>query len=118
MQEMLSPTAAIQGSGVRAALITDGRFSGGTRGLCVGHISPEAAAGGPIAAIRKGDLIRISARRRSIDLLVDEAELQQRLAVLPEFEPKVSRGWLARYLVHVSSADKGAVLRTQLECTD
>jgi dihydroxy-acid dehydratase len=111
MQEMLSPTAAIQGAGIRAALITDGRFSGGTRGLCVGHVSPEAAAGGPIAAIRTGDRIRISAEGRAIDLLVDDAELQRRLADLPRFEPRVSRGWLARYLQHVSSADKGAVLR-------
>ncbi len=110
MQEMLSPTAAIAGAGIRAALITDGRFSGGTRGLCVGHISPEAASGGPIAAVRDGDRIRIDAPARRIDLMVPPAELEKRLRDLPEFKPKVQRGWLARYLTHVSSADKGAVL--------
>ena len=110
MQEMLSPTAAIAGAGIRAALITDGRFSGGTRGLCVGHISPEAASGGPIAAVRDGDRIRIDAPARRIDLMVPPAELEKRLRDLPEFKPKVQRGWLARYLAHVSSADKGAVL--------
>ena len=109
MQEMLSPTSTIQGAGIRAALITDGRFSGGTRGLCVGHISPEAAAGGPIAAIRNGDSIRIDAENRTIELLVTEAELSKRMKRLPAFEPKVNRGWLARYLLHVTSADKGAV---------
>ncbi len=112
MQEMLSPTAAIAGAGIRAALITDGRFSGGTRGLCVGHISPEAASGGPIAAVRNGDRIRIDARGRRIDLVVEPAELEKRLKELPVFEPKVKRGWLARYLTLVSSADKGAVLHT------
>lgn len=109
MQEMLSPTSAIQGAGIRAALITDGRFSGGTRGLCVGHISPEAAAGGPIAAIQEGDRIRIDAKKRTIDLLISNAELSRRMKQLPTFEPKVKRGWLARYLLHVTSADKGAV---------
>jgi dihydroxy-acid dehydratase len=115
MQEMLSPTAAIQGAGIRAALITDGRFSGGTRGLCVGHISPEAAAGGPIAAIQPGDRIRIDARRRSIDLVLPEADLRRRVAGLKPFAPKVRRGWLARYLAHVASADKGAVMMTGFE---
>jgi dihydroxy-acid dehydratase len=110
MQEMLSPTAAIAGAGIRAALITDGRFSGGTRGLCVGHISPEAASGGPIAVIESGDRIRIDAPGRRIDLMVPQDQLKKRLRNLPKFEPKVKRGWLARYLAHVSSADKGAVL--------
>ncbi|MCP4664778.1 MAG: dihydroxy-acid dehydratase, partial [Deltaproteobacteria bacterium] len=109
MQEMLSPTAAIQGAGLRAALITDGRFSGGTRGLCIGHVSPEAAAGGPIAAIRKGDRIHINARERTMDLLINKTELKQRMKRLPKFTPKVKRGWLARYLLHVTSADRGAV---------
>ncbi|KPJ76163.1 MAG: dihydroxy-acid dehydratase [Deltaproteobacteria bacterium SG8_13] len=112
MQEMLSPTAAISGAGIRAALITDGRFSGGTRGLCVGHISPEAASAGPIAAILSGDRIRIDARGRRIDLMLPTEELEKRLQNLPAFEPKVKRGWLARYLAHVASADKGAVLNT------
>ncbi len=109
MQEMLSPTSAISGAGIRAALITDGRFSGGTRGLCVGHIAPEAAAGGPIAAVRDGDRIAIDATARRIELKVPEAEIRARLAALPPFEPKVKRGWLARYLLHVTSADTGAV---------
>jgi dihydroxy-acid dehydratase len=109
MQEMLSPTAAIVGAGIKAALITDGRFSGGTRGLCIGHVAPEAAAGGPIAAVREGDRIHIDARARKIELCVPEAEIEARLAALPAFEPKVKRGWLARYLLHVTSADTGAV---------
>jgi dihydroxy-acid dehydratase len=109
MQEMLSPTAAITGAGIRAALITDGRFSGGTRGLCIGHISPEAAAGGPIAAVREGDRIYINANTHQIELRVSDDELRRRLEALPPFEPKVKRGWLARYLLHVSSADTGAV---------
>jgi dihydroxy-acid dehydratase len=109
MQEMLSPTAAIVGAGIRAALITDGRFSGGTRGLCVGHISPEAAAGGPIAAVQNGDRIYLNANTCRIELKVAEDELARRMAELPPFEPKVKRGWLARYLLHVSSADTGAV---------
>jgi dihydroxy-acid dehydratase len=109
MQEMLSPTAAIVGAGIRAALITDGRFSGGTRGLCIGHVSPEAAAGGPIAAVRDGDRIYINAKTCRIELKVSDAEIEQRLEALPKFEPKVKRGWLARYLLHVTSADTGAV---------
>jgi dihydroxy-acid dehydratase len=109
MQEMLSPTAAIVGAGIRAALITDGRFSGGTRGLCIGHVSPEAAAGGPIAAVQDGDRIYINAKTYRIELKVSDAELEKRMKALPKFEPKVKRGWLARYLLHVSSADTGAV---------
>jgi len=109
MQEMLSPTAAIVGAGIQAALITDGRFSGGTRGLCVGHIAPEAAAGGPIAAVQAGDRIYINARERKIELKVSDPEIRRRLAALPPFEPKVKRGWLARYLQFVTSADRGAV---------
>ncbi len=110
MQEMLSPTAAIQGAGIQAALITDGRFSGGTRGLCIGHVSPEAAAGGPIAAVRDGDRIRIDAPGRSVELLVSKAELKRRIKAVPPFEPRVKRGWLARYARFVTSADRGAVL--------
>jgi len=106
---MLSPTSALVGAGTRAALITDGRFSGGTRGLCIGHVAPEAAAGGPIAAVRQGDRIRIDANRRTLELMVPDDEIQRRLQSLPPFEPKVKRGWLARYLRHVSSADTGAV---------
>jgi len=109
MQEMLSPTAALVGAGVRAALITDGRFSGGTRGLCIGHVSPEAAAGGPIAAVREGDRIYINAKTCKMELKVSDEEIARRLAELPKFEPKVKRGWLARYLHFVTSADTGAV---------
>ncbi|MEJ2097473.1 MAG: dihydroxy-acid dehydratase [Deltaproteobacteria bacterium] len=109
MQEMLSPTALIQGAGLKTALITDGRFSGGTRGLCVGHVSPEAASGGPIALIADGDIIRIDARKRTIDLLVEADEMARRAERLQPFEPRVKHGWLARYLQNVSSADKGAV---------
>jgi dihydroxy-acid dehydratase len=109
MQEMLSPTAAIAGAGIRAALITDGRFSGGTRGLCIGHISPEAAAGGPIAVIREGEAIRIDAAKGTLDLLVKKAEINRRLKTLKPFKSRVARGWLARYSSHVTSADTGAV---------
>jgi dihydroxy-acid dehydratase len=109
MQEMLTPTALISGAGLKTALITDGRFSGGTRGLCVGHISPEAASGGPIAVIVNGDRIRIDARKRSIDLLVPEEEITRRMNSLAPFEPRVKHGWLARYSQHVTSADQGAV---------
>ncbi len=109
MQEMLSPTAAIVGAGVKAALITDGRFSGGTRGLCIGHVAPEAAARGPIAAVNHGDRIGIDVASRKIELKLPPEEIDRRLAALPEFEPKVKRGWLARYLLHVTSADTGAV---------
>jgi dihydroxy-acid dehydratase len=109
MQEMLSPTSAIVGAGVKAALITDGRFSGGTRGLCIGHVAPEAAAGGPIAAVQAGDRIAIDVAARKLELLVPAEEITRRLAALPPFEPKVKRGWLGRYLLHVTSADTGAV---------
>jgi dihydroxy-acid dehydratase len=110
MQEMLSPTAAIVGAGIRAALITDGRFSGGTRGLCIGHVAPEAAARGPIAAVKEGDSIYINAREGKLELRVSDDEIRERMEALPPFEPKVKRGWLARYLAHVTSADTGAVL--------
>ncbi len=109
MQEMLAPTAAISGAGLKAALITDGRFSGGTRGLCIGHISPEAASRGPIAAVQNGDKIRINSKQRTLDLVVSEEELAKRMENIPAFEPKVKHGWLARYLMHVTSADRGAV---------
>ena len=110
MQEMLSPTAAITGAGLRAALITDGRFSGGTRGLCIGHISPEAAARGPIAALRKGDRICIDAGKGKIDVDLPKREIERRLKALKPFTPTVRRGWLARYAAHVTSADTGAVM--------
>ncbi len=110
MQEMLSPTSAIKGRDIKAALITDGRFSGGTRGLCVGHISPEAAAGGPIAIIKNGDLIEIDVYKKSINLLISENEFKKRLKNLKPFKSKVTRGWLGRYTQHVLSANYGAVM--------
>jgi dihydroxy-acid dehydratase len=112
MQEMLAPTSYLMGMGLgdKVALITDGRFSGGTRGACIGHVSPEAAAGGPIAAIRGGDRIRISIPERKLDLLLDESEIQRRLDVLPAFAPRVTHGYLGRYARQVASANTGAVL--------
>jgi dihydroxy-acid dehydratase len=110
MQEMLSPTAAIRGEGLRAALITDGRFSGGTRGLCIGHISPEAASGGPIAIIKNGDIIEIDAEKRTMNIQLSAKEIKKRLSTLKPFVPKVKRGWLGRYTQHVLSANTGAVM--------
>jgi dihydroxy-acid dehydratase len=112
MQEMLSPTSAIMGQGLgdKVALITDGRFSGGTRGACIGHVSPEAAAGGPIAALRAGDVIQIDLVARSLNVRLNEAEIQSRLAALPEFKSKTTSKWLKRYSHFVTSADTGAVL--------
>ncbi len=115
MQEMLSPTSALKGQGIKAALITDGRFSGGTRGLCVGHISPEAAVGGPIALVQDGDIIQIDAYKGEINLKVSDKELAQRKRDLKVFEPKVKRGWLYRYAKEVMSANYGAVMRDVIE---
>lgn len=109
MQEMLSPTSAISGAGLKVALITDGRFSGGTRGLCIGHVSPEAASGGPIAILKKGDRIRIDAATGRLDVLLTAAEMKRRTKALKPFRPRVERGWLGRYVLHVASADTGAV---------
>ena len=112
MPEMLGPTSAIMGMGLgsKVALITDGRFSGGTRGACVGHISPEAAAAGPISIIEPGDMIKIDIHARSINLMIEKSEIDERMAKLPEFQPKISSGYLGRYTRMVSSADTGAVL--------
>jgi len=112
MPEMLSPTSAIMGMGIgdKVALITDGRFSGGTRGACIGHISPEAADKGPIAAIQNGDIISIDIPNKKIDVELSDEELNKRLNSLPPFEPKIKSGYLARYTKMVSSANKGAVL--------
>lgn len=110
MQEMLSPTSALKGLGTKAALITDGRFSGGTRGLCIGHISPEAAAGGPIAIIKNGDKIEIDVNKKSINLLISKKEFEKRMKKLKSFIPKIKRGWLGRYVQHVKSANFGAVM--------
>lgn len=113
MQEMLSPTSAIMGMGLgdKVSLITDGRFSGGTRGACIGHVSPEAAARGPIAALQPGDVIDIDFSARSLNVQLSEEEINQRLAVLPPFSPRTTSRWLRRYSRMVQSADTGAVLR-------
>jgi dihydroxy-acid dehydratase len=112
MRESLALTAAVAGCGLgdKIAILTDGRFSGGTRNLSIGHVSPEAADGGPIALVRDGDLISVDLSARKLDLLVDAAELAKRKAAWKRPAPKFQRGWLARYERLVSSAAKGAVL--------
>lgn len=112
MVEMLSPTAAIVGMGLsdQVALITDGRFSGGTRGACIGHISPEAAVGGPIGAIKNGDRIEIDLPAGKLNVQLAASEIKARLKKAKPFVPKVRSGWLARYQKFVTSADTGAVL--------
>jgi dihydroxy-acid dehydratase len=111
MQEMLSPTSYIVGMGLgdKVALITDGRFSGGTAGACIGHVSPEAAEGGPIGLLHEGDRLRIDFPNRRIDILVDAAELAERRKVWQPIERPLT-GWLARYRKQVSNASKGATL--------
>lgn len=111
MQEMLGPTAQIQGMGLgdSVALVTDGRFSGGSRGISIGHVSPEAAAGGPLAAVEEGDLIDINLDEGTLDLLVDPEEVQRRLAALPPRQTDIPSRWLRRYARLVSSASTGAV---------
>jgi len=113
MRETLAPTSAIAGAGLSesVALITDGRFSGGTRGPCIGHVSPEAAVGGPIALVENGDMISIDIPNRRLDLLVDESVLERRRASWRPPEPKVRGGVLDRYRKSVTSASKGGVLR-------
>ncbi len=113
MQEMLSPTSAIMGMGLgdKVALITDGRFSGGTRGACIGHVSPEAAAGGPIGALRDGDMIRIDISNYSLDVELSVAEVQRRLEEHPIKPHAIDSKWLKRYAHFVTSASTGAVLR-------
>ena len=111
MREMLAPTSAVVGMGLdkEVALITDGRFSGGTRGAAIGHVSPEAAAGGPIALVEEGDAILVDIRRKRLDLLVDESELAGRRERWTLPEPKIRRGYVARYARMVTSASTGAV---------
>ncbi|MGI6556659.1 MAG: dihydroxy-acid dehydratase [Pseudoramibacter sp.] len=113
MREMLNPTSAIMGMGLgdSVALITDGRFSGATRGACIGHVSPEAAAGGPIAFVEDGDRIRIDIPNRTVDLLVSEEEMAKRKANWTPKTPDITTGYLARYAKLVSSANEGAVLK-------
>lgn len=112
MREMLTPTSILSGMGVddKVALITDGRFSGASRGAAIGHISPEAAARGPIAAVQEGDLITIDIPQRTLTLHVSDEEIARRLAALPPFEPRVQSGYLRRYARLVTSASTGAIL--------
>lgn len=113
MREMLSPTATIAGMGLSdsVALVTDGRFSGGTRGPCIGHISPEAMEGGPIAIIKNGDRISIDITRRKIELLVSGVEINKRLSKWKPPRPKITKGYLSRYARMVTSASTGAVMK-------
>ena len=112
MREMLNPTSAIAGMGLGSsvALITDGRFSGASRGAAIGHVSPEAAEGGPIALVEEGDLIRINIPEHKLELAVSDEELARRKAAWTPREPKVTTGYLKRYAKMVSSANKGAIL--------
>ena len=112
MREMLAPTSLLVGKGLgkTCALITDGRFSGATRGICVGHICPEAANGGVIALVKDGDKIKIDIPARSIELLVSDEELECRKKTLPAFEAKVTSGYLAKYANNVSDASHGAIV--------
>jgi len=112
MREMLSPTAALAGMGMdkTVALVTDGRFSGASRGASVGHISPEAAVGGPIALVKEGDLIKIDIPAKRLDLLVDQAELERRKALWKPYVQPVDSGFLNRYRRVTTSGNKGAVL--------
>jgi len=114
MQEMLAPTSSIMGRGLgeSVALVTDGRFSGATRGACIGHISPEAAAGGPIALVEPGDMISIDVAARTLNLDVPEAVMAKRRAAWKRPPPKVTHGYLGRYAAQVTSADTGAVFKT------
>jgi dihydroxy-acid dehydratase len=111
MREMLGPTAAIMGRGLgnEVALITDGRFSGGTRGFVVGHITPEAYCGGPIAVIKDGDKITIDANKSEVHLGVSKTEIDKRLKEWQQPEPRYTRGVLAKYASTVTSASEGAV---------
>ncbi|GLC89209.1 dihydroxy-acid dehydratase [Lysinibacillus piscis] len=113
MPEMLAPTSAIQGRGLgtKVALITDGRFSGASRGISIGHMSPEAAEGGPIALVENGDIITIDLPNRTINLEVSDEVLAERRAKLPVFEPKIKRGWLARYSKLVTNASMGGIMK-------
>jgi dihydroxy-acid dehydratase len=115
MQEMLSPTSAIVGRGLgkSVSLITDGRFSGATHGGCIGHVSPEAAAGGPIGLLRPGDRIRIDIDKRLLEVDLTEAELKARRAAWRAPEPRVKTGWLYRYSKMVTSGSQGAVLKAE-----
>ena len=117
MREMLSPTSAIMGRGLGkdVALITDGRFSGGSHGFVVGHITPEAYVGGPIALVKNGDLITIDAETRAISLGISAKELKARRKAWKPMKPRYTRGVLAKYAAHVTSATEGAVTDKDLK---
>ena len=112
MREMLAPTSLLVGKdlGKTVALITDGRFSGGTRGICIGHVCPEAVNGGNIALIENGDKIKIDINNRRIELLVSEDELNERRKHLKPFENKIKSGYLAKYARTVQDASHGAIV--------
>ena len=112
MREMFNPTSAIAGMGLGSAgaLITDGRFSGASRGASIGHVSPEAAVGGPIALVEEGDIIKIDIPNMTLNLDVSEEELKERKAKWQPREPKVTTGYLARYASMVTSGNRGAIL--------
>ncbi len=117
MREMLAPTSAIAGMGLSesVALVTDGRFSGGTRGPCIGHVSPEAMEGGPIALLRDGDRISINIPKRKLEVHLTEKELEERRKGWKKPEPKIRKGYLARYAKLVSSAGSGAIMNTKCD---
>jgi len=110
MQEMLAPTSYIMGAGLgeSVALITDGRFSGGTRGACIGHVSPEAAEGGLIGLLKDGDRIKLDIPNRSLEALLDATEIARRRAAAPTWKPRITSGWLKRYSMSVGNASSGA----------
>ena len=112
MREMLNPTSAIAGMGLGStvALITDGRFSGASRGASIGHVSPEAAVGGPIALVEEGDIIKINIPQMTLDIDVSDEELAKRKANWQPREPKAKGGYLDRYAAMVTSGNKGAIL--------
>ena len=111
MREMLTPTSLLAGMGMdkEVALVTDGRFSGATRGAAIGHVSPEAARRGPIAAVRDGDIIQIDIPNYKLDVKLSDTEIASRLKALAEFEPRVKGGYLRYYAEKVGSASGGAV---------
>jgi dihydroxy-acid dehydratase len=113
MREMLTPTSLLAGMGLEkeVALITDGRFSGGTRGAAIGHVSPEAASRGPIAALKDGDIIKINIPEYQLEAELSDKEISSRLAKLTEFEPRVKTGYLKYYIEKVTSASTGAVFK-------
>jgi dihydroxy-acid dehydratase len=113
MQEMLSPTSYVIGAGLgeSVALITDGRFSGGTKGACVGHISPEAAVGGPIGLLKNGDIIEIDIPNNTINVKLSDKQLAERKKSWKPPKPRITKGYLAKYASMATSADTGAILR-------